>query len=88
LLLEKGKPHSVAIPVAASTVAVIVTAVLAYFDLCPLLVVLLMAVLFARAALGLSTLSKRRKAKQIGILEVIFGVFTVLAVIIGFHLGL
>jgi hypothetical protein len=88
LLLEKGKSHSAAVPVAASAIAVIASAVLAYFGLSPFLAVLVIGVLLVRAALGLSPLSKRRKAKQIGILEVIYGVFAVLAIILGYHLGL
>ncbi len=88
LLLEKNKRFSAAIPVAASAAAVLITAALAVYGLCPRLVVLMMVILIARAAVGLSPYSKRRKAQQIGIFEVLFGAATVLSVILGYHLGL
>ncbi len=88
LLLEKKKSFSAAVPVAASAAAVLITAALAWYGVGPRLVVLMMAVLFARAAWGLSRFSKRRKAMQIGILEVLYGAATVLSVILGYHFGL
>jgi hypothetical protein len=88
LLLEKGKPFPIALPVALSAAAVIVTGALAYYDLGPRGVVLVMAILLVRSAIGLSPYSKRRKAMQIGVLEVIFGSITVAAIIAGYLLGL
>jgi hypothetical protein len=46
----------------------------------------MMAVLAVRAALGLSKFSKRRKAMQIGVFEVVFGALTVLAIVLGYYL--
>ena len=86
LLLEKGKPFSAVVPVTASAAGVIFTVILAYYSLCPHLLVLIMAILFARAAIGLSRYSKRRKAMQIGVLEVVFGAVTVAAIILGYRL--
>ena len=88
LLLEKGKPYAAAVPVAASAVGAMVSAALAYYGLAPRLAAVVMAVLLVRAAIGLSRYSRRRKAKQIGIVEVIYGAVFVIAVIVGYHLDL
>ena len=63
LLLEKGKPHSVAIPIAASAIAMIAAAVLAYFDLSPRLVVLVLAVLLGSGCVRSFTLKQAAKSK-------------------------
>ena len=88
LLLEKGKPYRVSIPVIMSAAAVVVAVALAHYDLAPKLAAFLMVVLFIRAAIGLSRYSRRRKAKQIGILEVVYGAITVIVVIAGYRFDL
>jgi len=86
LLLEKRKAFSYYPPVILSLAAVLATAGLAIYGFSPWLVVLMMAVLAVRAALGLSKFSKRRKAMQIGVFEVVFGALTVLAIVLGYYL--
>lgn len=88
LLLEKRKPFSYFSPVILSAAALFATAGLVIYGLSPWLVVLMMTVLAVRAALGLSRFSKRRKAMQIGVFEVIFGTLTVLAIVFGYYLHL
>ncbi|MFZ1701722.1 MAG: YwiC-like family protein [Pyrinomonadaceae bacterium] len=86
LRLEKGKDPSVAAAVAAHLVAVVLVALLVSYGLSPVITGVMFVVLLGRAALGLSPYRKKRKAMQIGVLEVIFGVLTVLSVIIGHYL--
>jgi hypothetical protein len=88
LLLEKAKAFVYYAPVLFSAAAVAVTGLLAFYGLAPWLVTAVMAVMFVRTALGLSRFSKRRKAMQIGVFEVIFGAVTVLAIVLGYLLHL
>ena len=88
LLLEKRKSFSYFPPVGLSSAAVLATGALAYYGLGPWLVALMMTVLFGRAALGLSRFSKRRKAMEIGVFEVVFGTLTVISIIAGYYLHL
>ena len=88
LLLEKRKQFSYFSPVIFSAAAVLATAALAIYGLSPWLVVFMMAVLFCRAAIGLSRFSRRRTAMRIGVFEVLFGALTVLAIVIGYYLHL
>jgi YwiC-like protein len=88
LLLEKGKRFDRNSPVLISGAAVFAAAGLALFGLVPWLAIALMAILFIRAAIGLSRFRKPRKAMQIGLLEVVFGTATVLSIIIGYQFGL
>jgi hypothetical protein len=88
LLLEKGKPFAYYAPVLLSAAAVAAVALAAYLAHAPWLAAAVMAVLLVRAALGLSRFSKRRKAMQIGVFEVVFGAMTVLAIILGYRLGI
>ena len=87
LLLEKGKPYTVAMPVTLSALGMCVAAALAFYGIAPALPAVVMAILFVRASVGLSPYSRRRKAQQIGILEVVFGAITVLSIILGYRLG-
>jgi hypothetical protein len=88
LLLEKGKPFVYYPPVLLSAAAVVVVAAAAYMAYAPWLAAGIIAVLLIRAAIGLSRFSTRRKAMQIGIFEVVFGALVVLAVVLGYRLGL
>ena len=88
LLREKGKPFSPTVPVLASLTAVMFTVVLGIYGVGPWLAVLMMALLSARAAYGLSRYAKHRKAMMIGVFEVIYGTVTVLAIVQGYRLGL
>ncbi len=88
LLLEKGKSFAVYSPVLLSAAAVAVTAGLAALGLGPWLVAVMMIVLFVRTVLGLSRFSRRRKAMQIGVLEIVFGALMVLCLILGYRLHL
>jgi hypothetical protein len=86
LLLEKGKAFVYYAPVLFAAGAVAVAVLLVLYGLAPWLVPVVMAVLFIRTAIGLSKFSKRRKAMQIGVFEVIFGTVTVLAIVLGYRL--
>lgn len=88
LRLEKKKPFSLTVPLVTHAIAVLAVASLVFSGLCPRLTLALFVVLLGRAAIGLSPFRKSRKAMQIGIFEVIFGVLTVLSVIVGYHLNL
>jgi hypothetical protein len=85
LLLEKKKPYSYYPSVIMSAATIPVTAALAYYGLSSWIVAAMMTVLFIRAALGLSHYSNRRKAMQIGVLEVVFGTLTIAAIFVGYY---
>jgi hypothetical protein len=86
LFLEKGKKYSVAIPVLAHAAALAGTIALVAYELCSILTVTMIAVLFVRSLIGLSSYRRKRKAMQIGVHEVIYGALTVLSVILGHYL--
>jgi YwiC-like protein len=86
LFLEKGKKYSAAIPVLAHAVALLGTITLVSYELCSILTVTMIAVLFVRSLIGLSSFHRKRKAMQIGVHEVIYGALTVLSVILGHYL--
>lgn len=88
LLLEKGKSFQYAVPAVLAGFAFLLTGILASYELSPRILVVMMGVLFARTLIGLSKYRRRLKAKQIGVLEVIFGTVTVIAIIVGYKLGL
>ena len=87
LRLEKGNEFSRFTPISAHLLALILVGGLAFYGLSPLLTVTMFGVLFGRALLGLSPYRKGRKAKQIGIGEVIYGSLTVLSILIGYYAG-
>jgi len=88
LRLEKGKPFAVA-PVVLVHVVFTAAAVWLWRDgLAPLLAVVFLVVLFARAIVGLSPLRIFRRAKQVGVFEVVAGALYVVAVAVGFRTGL
>ena len=87
LRLEKGKPFAV-MPVVL--VHVVFTAAAAWLwreDLAPLLAVLFLVALFARAMVGLSPMRRFHRAKQVGIFEVVMGALYIAAVAVGYHTG-
>jgi hypothetical protein len=86
LRLAKGKEASAVTAIGAHHLAIVAVAVLAYLNLISILPVLMMAFLTARAIHGLSPWASSARAKEIGIREVIYGVFTVISVVLGFHL--
>lgn len=85
LALEKGKPMSHAIPITAHIVALTGAAALAGAGIIPVLPVAVFFLLFLRAAVGLSPLRRRVKAKRIGVWEVIYGALLVAVVIFSYH---
>jgi len=88
LRLEKGKSFSRRVPLAGHAAALLLVGLLAYFTLVPLLAAFAMAVLSFRAIEGLSPGRVKMKAMQIGIWEVVFGVVTAAAIIVGYYSGL
>jgi hypothetical protein len=88
LRLEKGKTTNIFAPVVINFSALAFAGVLVYFKLTSVLVFLMLAFLFARAAFGLSRFRRPAKAKVIGIYEVVFGSLTVLALVFGYYFGI
>lgn len=88
LRLEKGKPHSPALPVAAHASALLLVVILAVYGLVPVIACGAMMILFYRAAIGLSARRTKMRAMQIGVWEVIYGATTVLLLVIGYYTGL
>lgn len=88
LLLEKGKPWSPILPTLSHIASLAGVTALAIYGLCPRLVLIAFALLAVRAALGLSPWRSRLRAMQIGILEIGFGVITMLAVILGYYFNI
>ena len=87
LLLEKGKSYSRIVPTVAHVGALTVVAMLSYLSLAPVLTVLAMLVLSWRAVAGLAPGRRKLRAMQIGVLEIVYGIVTVLSVIIGYYTG-
>ena len=88
LRLEKGKACSLPVAVTAHIAALVLVGVLAFFDLVPVIAVAAMIILLFRAITGLSATRKKMRAMQIGVREVIYGVLTVLILVIGYYAGL
>lgn len=87
LNLEKGKPSSQLVPIAAHLAALALVLTLAVYGLGPYLVAVIFAVLLARCTIGLSSYRKKVKAMKIGIGEVIYGLLTVISLIVGYYAG-
>jgi len=85
LKLEKGKPNSFAVPLALHVFAVFAVAALAWNGVSPWLPVAIFTFLMIRALTGSSDFRLKLKAKQLGMLEVLFGTLVVLSVIIGHY---
>lgn len=86
LRLEKGKQFSRLAPITLHVLALLAVGVFYYLGFSSILTVLMAAFLLCRAILGLSVFRKPSKAKTIGLLEVIYGVFYALSVVIGYYL--
>ena len=87
LLLEKGKEYSRIVPTVAHVAALSTVAVLSYFGLSPILTTLAMVILLWRAVAGLAPGRRKLRAMQIGVLEIVYGLLTVLSVVIGYFTG-
>lgn len=88
LRLEKGKEFSMSAVVVSNVAAFVAVAALAYNALIPALPVGIFAVLTFRAVIGISPYRRKIKAMRIGVWEVIYGVLTVLAIILGYSLNI
>ena len=86
LRLEKGKDYAFVLPAAAHLTALGGISYLAVIGLLPYLVIPVFAVLLARCVHGLSSYRVKMKAMKIGIWEVIYGVLTVLSLIVGYYM--
>lgn len=86
LRLLRQKPASAGIAIAAHMIAALVIIVLTWKKLAPWLGVLAMGVLLLRAFVGLLS-TKRITPQRLGLGELLFGLFTVLAVAIGYGFG-
>ena len=87
LLLEKGKDYSRIVPTVAHFTALTIVTILSYLRLAPALTVFAMLILLWRAIAGLAPGRRKLRAVQIGVLEIIYGIVTVLSVIIGYYTG-
>ena len=87
LLLEKGKKHSRTIPTVAHVAALVIIGVLVYLGLSPVLPVLAIWVLLIRSVTGLAPNRRKLRAMQIGVLEIVYGLLTVLTVVAGHLFG-
>lgn len=86
LKLEKGKEFSMIPVILVHFIAFGAIGMLSEYNLASKLTLFIFAVLLGRAMLGLSSYRRKMKAMKIGIWEVIYGVLTVLSVIIGHYL--
>lgn len=87
LKLEKGKPNSFAVPLALHVFALLAVGFLVWCRLSPALPLAVFTFLMIRALTGSSDFRLKLKAKQLGILEVVFGTLVVLSVVIGHYLN-
>ncbi len=85
LRLEKDKEFSMITVIVANFFAVGAIGMLAGNDLVSKLTFAIFVVLLGRALIGMSPYRRKVKAMKIGIGEVIYGVLTVLSVIIGYY---
>jgi hypothetical protein len=88
LRLEKGKEFSMIPVIAVHFIAFGAIGMLTEIGLASKLTLAIFVILLARAVLGLSPYRHKMKAMKIGIWEVIYGVLTVLSVIIGHYLNI
>lgn len=88
LSVEKNKPFTYWPAVASHGAALFFIIVLAAFGKLPFLTIPAMAVLLFRASVGLSRYRKPTKAMKIGVIEVVLGVVSLAALIIGYRLGI
>jgi hypothetical protein len=88
LRLEKEKPYSLALVLAANALGVITVLALAVAGLAPALAVVALIILAARAAYGLSPYRRRVRTQTIGVMEIGYGLMTALLTAIGYATGL
>ena len=88
LRLEKGKAHSLSVPAAAHIAALLLVAILSFFELVPVITSAAMMVLLFRAITGLSATRRKMRAMQIGVREVAYGIMTIVMLITGYYAGL
>ncbi|RMF77985.1 MAG: prenyltransferase [Chloroflexi bacterium] len=88
LRLEFEKPTNIIIPIVAHAVAVIAVIALAMIDEAPVLAVVMMIILMARAAHGLSIYRRPSPPKVIGFQELGLGMLMVVLVAIGYSFGI
>ncbi len=86
LRLERGKPHQRAVTLAAHVVALVVIGGLALAGLLPWTCVAVFAVLFARAAYGLSRFRRPLAPKFVGFQELGYGALLIVVTALGFAL--
>lgn len=84
LKLEHGKPIHPYPSWGIHSFALLLVTLLAAARVVPITVVVALAVLLLRALIGLSAFRKPRPAKQIGMLEIAFGLIAVAAAVIGY----
>lgn len=86
LRLEKGQPFSHALPIVAHMVGLVTVGVWVALDYAPLLALVPIAILLARAVRGLSDYRGRVRVSTLGIWELIYGLLTVIFTAIGYTL--
>jgi hypothetical protein len=86
LRLEKEKPFSWTSVFLANMIAVITVLVLVLLDVAPLLALIALLILFARALYGLSPYRRRVRTQTIGFLEMAYGLLVVIAAALGYAL--
>ncbi len=86
LSLEKDKPFSWTLVFVTNALAVITVLALVLLDFAPLLVLLALLILFARALYGLSPYRRRVRTQTIGFLEIAYGLLIVIASALGYAL--
>jgi hypothetical protein len=86
LRLEKDKPFSWTLVILANVIAVMTVLALVWLDFAPLLALLALTVLFARALYGLSPYRRRVRMQTIGLLEMAYGLVVVIATALGYAL--
>ncbi len=87
LNLEKGKDYSKLMPAVVHLTGLAGVIGLVFAGYLPFITVPVFLLLFARSAFGLSRYRTRMKAMKIGIWEVIYGVLTILSLIVGYYSG-
>ncbi len=88
LKLEHGKPVSTYPSLMTHVAALVVSVVLAVSDAAPWLAVVVCGLLLVRSIVGLSKYRKPRPAKQIGMMELAYGLLMVAVVALGYVRGL
>jgi len=88
LQLEKGKPFDHTMPIAAHLAGLVAVFLLAIIGLASFLTAAMFVFLLVRAIVGLSEYRSRIKAMRIGVWEVVYGVLTLVSIVIGYYAGI